>query len=125
MSSNSVVSIEPHDEVIHAVVNRSDLKDSALDQLQTEIAAAAAQQPSRAIVLDMTRVKYVPSMGLGTLVMLMRHLKTSNQRFVLVGLQSEVRTVLAITRLDKLFEIQPDFDAALNHLRSTTSSARN
>jgi anti-anti-sigma factor len=125
MSSKSVISIEPHDEVIHAVVNRSDLKDSALDQLQTEISSAAAQHPGQHVVLDLTQVKYVPSMGLGALVMLMRHLKTSNQRLLLVGLQPEVRTVLAITRLDKLFEIHPDFATALEQLRSATSSSRN
>jgi anti-anti-sigma factor len=122
MPSKQVVSIEPQPEVIHAVVNRTDLNDAALDQMQAEVAAAATQHPNLPVVLDLTGVNYVPSMGLGTLVMLMRHLKSSNQRFILVGLQAEVRTVLAITRLDKLFEIHTNLDAALSNIRGTTAT---
>jgi anti-anti-sigma factor len=116
MSSNSAISIEPQTDVIRVVVNQPQLNDTAIDKLFAEVSSAAAQHAGLPVVLDLTAVNYVPSMALGTLVMLMRQLKNSNQRFVLVGLQAEVRTVLAITRLDKLFEIQPNYDAALRHL---------
>ncbi len=117
MSSIPSISIELEPEAIRAVVHQSHLNDAAIDKLFAEVSGAAAQHPSLPVVLDLTAVNYVPSMALGTLVMLMRQLKNSNQRFVLVGLQAEVRTVLAITRLDKLFEIQANYDAALRHLR--------
>jgi anti-sigma B factor antagonist len=119
MPDTPAVSIEPLEKIICAVVHRSELNDSTLDELQRELSAAAAQRPHLSVALDLTQVKYVPSMALGMLVMLMRHLKTTQQRLILVGLQPEVRTVLAITRLDKLFEIHPNLEAALSHHRGT------
>ncbi len=113
----SSISIELEPEAIRAVVNQAQLNDATIDKLFADVSGAAAQHPGLPVILDLTAVNYVPSMALGTLVMLMRQLKNSNQRFILVGLQSEVRTVLAITRLDKLFEIQTNYDAALRHLR--------
>ena len=120
MSDTPTVSIEPHAEVVWATVQRRDLDDAALDQLQLEIAAAAAQQPTLPVVLDLSQVGFIPSLGLGTLVMLMRNLKKNGQRFLLVGVQPEVRTVFAITRLDKLFEMHANLEAALSHLRGTS-----
>ena len=120
MPDTPAVSIEPHAEVVWATVLRRELDDSALSQLQSEITTAADEKSTLPVVLDLSQVSYIPSMGLGTLVILMRNLKKNGQRFLLVGLQPEVRTVFAITRLDKLFEMHANLEAALNHLRGTS-----
>jgi anti-sigma B factor antagonist len=117
MSDTLAVSIKPHAEVVWATVQRRELDDAALNQLQNDISTAAAQQPKLPVVLDLSQVSFIPSMGLGALVMLMRNLKKNNQRLLLVGVQSEIRKVFAITRLDKLFEMHTNFEAALSHLR--------
>ena len=119
MSEMPAVSIEEHPDVVCAVVHHSTLDNVACDQLQREVLSAAARQPERPMLLDLAEVKFIPSLGLGTLVMLNRKLKDKGQRFVLVGVQSDVRTVLALTRLDKLFEMHADRAAALAHLRGT------
>ena len=87
---------------------------------RVDITAAAAEQPKLPVVLDLSQVSFIPSLGLGTLVMLMRNLKKNGQRLLLVGVQPEVRTVFAITRLDKLFEMHANLEAALSHLRGTS-----
>ncbi len=120
MPDTPAVSIEPHAEVVWAKVQRSDLDDAALTQLQVDVSAAAAQQPKLPVLLDLSQVRFIPSLGLGTLVMLMRNLKKNNQRLLLVGVQSDVRTVFAITRLDKLFEMHASVEAALSHLRNAS-----
>ena len=122
MSDMPAVTIEPHAEVVWAAVHRRALDDAALDQLQRDTSAAAAQQPKLPVVVDLSEVAFIPSMGLGTLVMLMRNLKKNGQRLLLVGVQPEVRTVFAITRLDKLFEMHASLEAALNHLRGTSEA---
>ena len=120
MPEKPAVSIEPHAEVVCAVVHCSALDDAACHEVQREVLSAAAQEPKLPMLLDLTAVKYVPSMGLGTLVMLNRKLKDAGRRFLLVGVHPDVRTVLSITRLDKLFEMHPDRKAALDHLRGTS-----
>jgi anti-anti-sigma factor len=68
----------------------------------------------------MSNVSFVPSTGLGALIGLMRSLKKEGHRFILVGLQPEVRTALAVTHLDKLLEIHTSLEDSLNRLHSET-----
>jgi anti-sigma B factor antagonist len=120
MSEPQAVSIQPHAEVVWAIIHHSTLDDATIEQMQADVATAAAQRPKLPVILDMANVSFVPSTGLGALVGLMRSLKKEGRRFILVGLQPDLRTVLAITHLDKLLEIQPGFDDALNRLRTVT-----
>ncbi len=120
MSLPQAVSIQPHAEAVWALIHAATLVDAAVGQMQEEVAAAAAQHSSLPVILDMSNVRFVPSTGLGALVGLMRSLKKEGRRFILVGLQPELRSVLAVTHLDKLLEIHANFDAALSRLRSVT-----
>ncbi len=120
MSEPQAVSIQPHAEVVWAVIHRPTLDEATIEQLQAEITKAMSQQSTLPVILDMSKVEFVPSSGLGVLVTLMRSIKKQNRRFILVGLLQEVRTTLALTHLDKLLEIYPRFEDALNRLRNPT-----
>jgi len=120
MSEPQAVSIQPHAEAVWAVVHRDALDEATIQQMQTEVTAAAARAAGLPVILDLSKVNFVPSSGLGALVTLMRAVKKEGRRFILVGLQPEVRTTLALTHLDKLLEIHPRFEDALNRLRSIT-----
>jgi anti-anti-sigma factor len=120
MSEPQAVSIQPHPEAVWAIIQPRTLDDATIGQMQAEVAAAAAQHSNVPVILDMSNVRSVPSTGLGALIGLMRSFKKEGRRFILVGLQTELRTVLAITQLDKLLEIQSNFEAALSRLRSVT-----
>jgi anti-anti-sigma factor len=116
MPESQAIAFQPHAEVVWAAVHQRRLDDAAIDEMQRRVPEAAAAQPDRPVVLDMTEVEFVPSLGLGALVMLMRRLRGEGRRFILVGLNPDVRSTLAVTRLDKLFEIQPTLEEALKHL---------
>jgi len=116
MAETQVVSIQPHAEAVWAIIHHDTLDEATNQQMQKEVTAAAAQQPNLPVILDMSNVRFVPSIGFGALVTLMRSIKTGGRRFILVGLQPDVRATLAITHLDKLLEIQPCFEAALSRL---------
>jgi anti-sigma B factor antagonist len=120
MSEPQAVAIQPHAEAVWAIIHHHTLDDATIDRMQKEVAAAAAQNATLPVILDLSNVRFVPSMGLGALVMLMRSLKQQGHRFLLVGLQPDVRTTLAVTRLDKLLEIHPRFEDALSQVRGGT-----
>jgi len=120
MSDPEAISIRPHAEAVWALLHHDTLDETTIQQMQTEVTTAAAQQANRPVILDMSNVRFVPSTGLGALIGLMRSLKKEGHRFILVGLQPEVRTALAITHLDKLLEIQPRFEDALERLHGGT-----
>ena len=118
MPEPQAVSIQPHAEAVWATINHHTLDEATIQQMQTNVAAAAAQKTNLPVILDLSSVSFVPSTGLGALIGLMRSLQKGGHRFLVVGVQPEVRTALAVTHLDKLLEIHPRFEDALNRLRS-------
>lgn len=113
MPDPSLVVIQAHAAAIWAAVQRPRLDDVSASALNPEILAAAEKQPGQPVVLDLSAVSYVPSLGLGSLVSLQRTFRQQGRRLILVGLHDDVRSTFAVTRLDKLFEIQPTFEAAV------------
>jgi anti-sigma B factor antagonist len=118
MSEKQRVIIQPHAEAIIGVICEPRFDDIIVDQMQAEISVAAAKRSAAPVILDMSKVDYVPSIGLGALVGLSRRLRQDGHRFLLAGLQAQVRTLFTITRLDKLFEIRSNVDDALAHLKA-------
>jgi anti-anti-sigma factor len=118
MADSQLISIEAKGEALKATIGHSSLDETIIDKMQEQVFAAAAQHPALPVVLDMSQVEYIPSLGLGALVGLQRRLRSDGHRFVLVGLQQEVRHVLTIVKLDKLFEIKSSFDEVLSQLRT-------
>jgi anti-sigma B factor antagonist len=119
MSEPQAVSIQPHAEAVWAILQPDTLDEATIERMQAVVASAAAQTPNLPVILDMSNVHFVPSSGLGALVTLMRAIKKDGRRFILVGVQPEVRGTLALTHLDKLLEIHPRFEDALSRLRNT------
>ena len=57
------------------------------------------------VVLDMGKVPFVDSSGLGVLVGLKTHMKKNNVELVLKNLQDDVWKVFEMTRLSKIFPL--------------------
>ena len=65
------------------------------------------------LVIDLSRVTYIDSSGLAALIEGMQNVNEYGGLFALAGLQETVRTIFEIARLDQVFRIFPDADAAL------------
>ncbi len=61
--------------------------------------------PTNKLIINMTDLDFMDSSGLATLVEALQLSKKNNRQLRLVGLQSRVRHVFEISRLDNLFEI--------------------
>jgi anti-sigma B factor antagonist len=86
-------------------------------QMQDSLMKAAEAKPKLPVVLDLTKVEFLPSLSIGALVSFMTYFKQLGRRFILVGIQPPIRDMLAITRLDKIFEMFDNVDDALQHIR--------
>jgi anti-sigma B factor antagonist len=71
-----------------------------------------AKKPER-FVVDLSDVSYIDSAGLAALIGAMQKVEAYGGRFMLAGLQETVRSIFEISRLDQVFQIFPDVDAAL------------
>ena len=65
-----------------------------------------AKEPSH-FLLDMAQVKYISSVGLGTLISFVKRSKEKNMTFALYDTQLPVQRVLEISRLDFLL-VKPE-----------------
>ncbi|PYJ37141.1 MAG: anti-sigma factor antagonist [Verrucomicrobia bacterium] len=74
---------------------------------------AMIEKKPRRLVVDLSDVTYIDSAGLAALIQAMQKVEAYGGKFLLAGLQETVRSIFEISRLDQVFQIFPDVDAAL------------
>jgi anti-sigma B factor antagonist len=65
------------------------------------------------VVMDLGNVGFLDSQGLGALISCLKVLRQIEGSFVLTNLSEPVEAVLRITRLIRVFDVQPSVDDAL------------
>ena len=74
--------------------------------------AMIAKKPER-IVIDLSGTTYIDSAGLAALILAMQTVEAYGGRFLLAGVDETMRSIFETSRLDQIFQIFPDVDAAL------------
>lgn len=65
------------------------------------------------ILLDLSKINYIDSTGIGELVAYLGRFAENGRRLVLVSPSERIRRLLAIAQLEKLFKIYDDLEGAL------------
>lgn len=68
---------------------------------------------SRSLVIDMTKVPYVDSSGVGCLVGAHVSHERNRRRFAICGVNERVRNILRVTCVESVFTIYSDLDEAM------------
>ena len=66
------------------------------------------------LVLDMSGVNFIDSSGLGSLVSCLRMVNSENGDIRLAALQDQIRSLIELTRLHRVFQIFEDRNTAVN-----------
>jgi len=74
--------------------------------------AMIKKKPDR-IVIDLSRATYIDSAGVAALMIAKQDVEAYGGKFFLSGVQETIRLILETSRLDRIFWIFPDVDAAL------------
>ena len=69
------------------------------------------------IILNFKDVSYVDSSGLAVLVQILKGMRSYGGKLKLTNLSTKVNNLFEITKLTKLFDIEPEEEAALDGLR--------
>lgn len=64
------------------------------------------------VVIDLSEIEFIDSVGLGVLVGLFKTIRTQGRRANFCGVRPGVHRVLEIIRLDEIFEVHPDLETA-------------
>ena len=77
---------------------------SAAQTLRYRLSEIAAQKPSQ-VVLDLSQVPSMGSMGIGNILTFFRTLQSYNSLFEIKGIHENLYPFFKATKLDKLFSI--------------------
>ena len=66
------------------------------------------------IIVNFSKVTYVDSSGLATLVEILKNMRSYGGRLRLTNLSSKIKSLFEITKLEKLFEIMADEQDAIS-----------
>ena len=80
----------------------------------TESLNAKIKKKPERIVIDLSRVTYIDSAGIAVLILAMQEVEAYGGKFFLSGLQETLRSIFETSRLERVFRIFPDVDAALS-----------
>ena len=75
------------------------------------------------VVMDLGNVGFLDSQGLGALISCLKVLRQADGSFVLTNLSQPVEAVLRITRLIRVFDVQPTVEDALRALGRQPATA--
>ena len=90
----------------------------------TESLNAVIKKKPERVVIDLSRATYIDSAGLAALILAMQEVEAYGGSFFLAGLQETLRSIFETSRLDGIFPIFPDVDAALAASESSAILAR-
>jgi len=96
--------------------------DGGLDHTNTDTFVQAMYKAldggSSCVVLDLGRLSYISSWGLGSLVRVHHHFATRGGRVAFANLHSAVASILRLSHLDRLFDLYPTVEATLTAVAS-------
>jgi len=72
-------------------------------------------QKTSKIVINLSRVTYVDSSGLATLVEILKNMRSYNGKMRLACMSPKIKSLFEITKLEKLFEILADEETAITN----------
>lgn len=106
------MSVTQHDGVA-VVLLKDDRLDAAVAVQFKDAIRRETDGLDGPVVLDMSRVTFMDSSGLGAVVAVMK-LLGQRERLHLAGLQPMVDKVLRLTRMDRVFTIHDTVEAAIS-----------
>src|ERR1700751_4545833 len=104
--------IMPHQSSSNVVPLKGEIDLHVSPTVTAALNGVIDKKPER-LVVDLSEVSYIDSAGLAALIQAMQKVEGYGGKFMLSGLQETVRSIFEISRLDQVFQIFPDADAAL------------
>ena|SRR6516164_9142161 len=87
--------------------------DLHVSPVVTESLNAMIKKKPELMGIDLSRATYIDSAGIAALIVAMQQVEAYGGKFFLAGLQETLRLIFQTSRLERVFRIFPDVDAAL------------
>lgn len=109
--SNKSVAIHERDGVSVARIQAERLTEDNAEEVRQGLYAAASR--GKALVIDLTEVGFMSSVGISTLIGTHKKVAERKSKLVLAGVSPALRNVLKATGLLRIFQVESDQDTAI------------
>jgi phosphoserine phosphatase RsbU/P len=109
--TNMLATIEPSGDVTIIRIASDTLDAGNEKRFKKEVVSSLG--PNSKVILDMSEVTFIDSSGLGVILSCYRHLNASNGDLKLCCLNEQVRTLLELVRMHRIFDIYGTCEEAL------------
>ncbi|MHC4983388.1 MAG: STAS domain-containing protein [Planctomycetota bacterium] len=111
-----VVAFQQMGDVTVGALRAGEITQKVGDMLQAKLHEMQGRSQGVKLVLDLSRLDFLGSVGLSILVVMLQRVKKGGGRLALVGLTGFCRDVMHVTGLEKAFEMHEDVPGALDAL---------
>jgi len=116
MTESQVIEIVPHEQVLLILVLPRRLDAATAAELENAVSHAVLARGSVPLVLDLSNVRFAPSIALGVFVNLLRGMNLSGRKTYFIGVNHQLRGTLAVTRLDAMISVREKLDDVLREV---------
>lgn len=101
------------DITIARFVDKKILDENNIQIIGNQLFGLVEEDDRKRIILDFSNVEYLSSAALGKLIMMDKKVKAVGGKLRLCSIRPDIYEVFAITKLNKLFDMKDDQDAAM------------
>ena len=101
------------DVTVAKFVDKKILDEGNIQIIGTQLFALVEEDARQKIVLDFSNVEYLSSAALGKLITMDKKVKAHKGKLRLCHVRPDIYEVFAITKLNKLFDMKDNLEAAL------------
>ena len=109
--------MEQHPEVVVVRIKAEKIEEYNVQEVQDAMSLAIAEVSPKPVVLELSGVIFLQSLALGALLRILTECRTREQPLFVVGLNSDLKELFRVTRLNQVFRIVADVPAVIELLR--------
>ena len=114
------ISIQAYQNIILVVFEKDRIVEvPVITELGQELMKINDSAAKPSIVIDLHKVKNMSSMMIAKIIALHKAVKKNKGRIALTNLSASMRPLVKVTKLDKLVDIYPEAEEALQYYRRT------
>jgi anti-sigma B factor antagonist len=104
------------DVTVAKFIDKKILDEGNIQIIGNQLFALLEEDGRQKIVLDFSNVEYLSSAALGKLITMDKKVKAAKGKLRLCNIRPDIYEVFAITKLNKLFDMKDNLEAALQGL---------
>lgn len=110
------INVDKQDRIAIAEIPVEELDASNAGELKRDMAPIL--EANARLVIDLTRLRFVDSSGLGAMLSCLRHVSAKGGDLKLCGLSRQVRAAFELVRMHRIFDIFPTREEAVRAFQS-------